>query len=131
MLSSYAIAEEVIQETRIALVTGTWKFDGRSCLRTWLFTVMANIAKDRGIGERRDNAAVIAFAGATVDPARFHDEHQHATIPGGSHRFPFGARVFIAGFVARIRIKVPTWLFGLTTRWSLGVLLSTVGSGRW
>jgi RNA polymerase sigma-70 factor (ECF subfamily) len=67
-----AIAEEVVQETWIALVKGIDAFEGRSSLRTWLFTVMINIAKRRGIRERRDaDVAITAFTGGTVDPARF------------------------------------------------------------
>lgn len=69
---SDAIAEEVVQETWIALMKGISKFESRSSLRTWLFAVMANIAKARGIRERRDKDADLAFHGATVDPARFH-----------------------------------------------------------
>ncbi|MGV9802269.1 RNA polymerase sigma factor [Mycobacterium sp. NPDC003449] len=66
------IAEEVVQEAWIALIEGIDKFEGRSSLRTWLFTVMINIAKTRGVRERRDaDAAIAAFTGGTVDPARF------------------------------------------------------------
>ena len=69
---SREIAEEVVQETWIALLKGIGSFEGRSSLRTWLFTVMINIAKRRGVRERRDSdVAVLAFTGGTVDPARF------------------------------------------------------------
>jgi RNA polymerase sigma-70 factor, ECF subfamily len=69
---SHEIAEEVVQETWIALLKGIDKFEGRSTLRTWLFAVMINIAKARGVRERRDaDAAVAAYTGGTVDPARF------------------------------------------------------------
>ncbi|NTY63617.1 RNA polymerase sigma factor [Mycolicibacterium sphagni] len=65
-------AEEVVQETWIALIKGIDKFEGRSSLRTWLFTVMINIAKTRGIRDRRvADAETSAFGGGTVDPARF------------------------------------------------------------
>lgn len=54
------------------MVKGIAKFEGRSSLRTWLFAVMINIAKTRGVRERRDSdAAIMAFTGGTVDPARF------------------------------------------------------------
>jgi len=67
-----AIAEEVVQETWIALFKGIDAFEGRSSLRTWLFTVLINIAKRRGIRERRDvDVAITAYTGGTVDPARF------------------------------------------------------------
>jgi RNA polymerase sigma-70 factor (ECF subfamily) len=69
---SHEIAEEVVQETWIALVKGIARFEGRSALRTWLFSVMINIAKARGVRERRDaDAAIAAYTGGTVDPARF------------------------------------------------------------
>jgi RNA polymerase sigma-70 factor (ECF subfamily) len=71
---SREIAEEVVQETWIALLKGIGSFQGRSSLRTWLFTVMINIAKRRGMRERRDSdVAVLALTGGTVDPARFRD----------------------------------------------------------
>jgi RNA polymerase sigma-70 factor, ECF subfamily len=66
------IAEDVVQETWIAVLKGINAFEGRSSLRTWLFTILINIAKRRGMRERRDaDVAVIAFTGGTVDPARF------------------------------------------------------------
>src|SRR5258705_1600974 len=69
---SREIAEEVVQETWIALLKGIGSFEGRSSLRTWLFTVLVNIAKQRGARERRDaDAEIAAHAGITVDPARF------------------------------------------------------------
>ena len=65
-------AEEVVQETWIALIKGIDKFEGRSSLRTWLFTVMINIAKTRGIRDRRAvDAEIAAFGGSTVDSSRF------------------------------------------------------------
>ncbi|HTI75322.1 MAG TPA: sigma-70 family RNA polymerase sigma factor [Mycobacterium sp.] len=69
---SREIAEEVVQETWLALLKGIDSFEGRSSLRTWLFAVMINIAKARGVRERRDaDAAIVAFTDGTVDPARF------------------------------------------------------------
>lgn len=68
------VAEEVVQETWIALLKGIDTFEARSSLRTWLFAVMINIAKARGSRERRDaDTAIAAFTGGTVDPARFRD----------------------------------------------------------
>ena len=69
---SRAIAEEVVQDTWIALIKGIDGFEGRSSLRGWLFRVLINIAKARGVRERRDaDVAIAAFTGGTVDPARF------------------------------------------------------------
>jgi RNA polymerase sigma-70 factor, ECF subfamily len=71
-VSSHQIAEDVVQETWIGVLKGISQFEGRSSLRTWIFTVMINIAKTRGVRERRGNdAEIAAFTGGTVDPARF------------------------------------------------------------
>ena len=57
---THQIAEEAVQETWIALLKGISRFEGRSSLRTWLFAVLINIAKQRGMRERRDADAEIA-----------------------------------------------------------------------
>lgn len=68
------IAEEVVQDAWIALLKGIDSFEGRSSLRTWLFTVLINIAKKRGMRERKDiDVQIAAYTGGTVDPARFRD----------------------------------------------------------
>lgn len=67
-----ATAEDVVQETWLALLKGIDGFEGRASLRTWLFTVLINVAKSRGVRDRRDeDLAVRAYTGGTVDPARF------------------------------------------------------------
>lgn len=66
---SHAVAEEVVQETWIALVKGVAGFEGRSSLRAWLFVVMSNIAKARRIRERRDREVLLLSAGSNVDTA--------------------------------------------------------------
>ena len=71
-MRTHAIAEEVVQEAWIALLKGIAKFEGRSSLRTWLMSILINIAKARALRERRDTEVeVMAFTGGTVDPGRF------------------------------------------------------------
>ncbi|MFV8175761.1 RNA polymerase sigma factor [Mycolicibacterium peregrinum] len=73
-VTTHELAEEVVQETWIALLRGIDRFEGRSSLRTWLFTIMVNIAKARGVKERRNtDLQVLAATGGTVDPARFRE----------------------------------------------------------
>jgi RNA polymerase sigma-70 factor, ECF subfamily len=48
-----AIADEVVQETWLAVVGGLERFEGRSSLKTWIFHILANRAKTRGERERR------------------------------------------------------------------------------
>lgn len=82
-------AEEVVQETWIALLKGLDGFQGRSSLRTWLFTVLVNIAKTRGVRERREtDVQVLAFTGGTVDPARFREAGQEWAGHWKGHRAP-------------------------------------------
>lgn len=47
------VAEEVVQETWIAVMQGIDGFEGRSSLKTWLFRILANIAIKRGVRESR------------------------------------------------------------------------------
>lgn len=50
---SQAIAEEVVQETWLGVWKGIGKFEGRSSFRTWLYTILVNRARTRGMQERR------------------------------------------------------------------------------
>src|SRR6186997_3326383 len=47
------IAEEVVQEAWLGVLRGLDRFEGRSSLKTWLFTIVANLAKTRGKREKR------------------------------------------------------------------------------
>jgi RNA polymerase sigma-70 factor (ECF subfamily) len=52
-VASDAVAEEVVQEAWLAVVSGLDRFEGRSSLKTWLFRIVMNIARTRGVRERR------------------------------------------------------------------------------
>jgi RNA polymerase sigma-70 factor (ECF subfamily) len=52
-VTTAASAEEVVQETWVALLRGLDGFEGRSSLRTWTFRILSNIAKTRATRERR------------------------------------------------------------------------------
>jgi RNA polymerase sigma-70 factor (ECF subfamily) len=48
-----AVAEEVVQETWLGVIRGIDRFEGRSSLKTWIFRIVANIAKTRAEREGR------------------------------------------------------------------------------
>jgi RNA polymerase sigma-70 factor (ECF subfamily) len=85
-----ALAEDVVQETWIAVLRGLERFEGRSSFKTWLFRILVNRAKTRGVREHRS----IPFAslgageggedaddGPTVDPARFAGDGAWTSAP--------------------------------------------------
>jgi RNA polymerase sigma-70 factor (ECF subfamily) len=81
---SRAVGEEVVQETWIAVMRGIERFEGRSSLKTWIFTIMTNIAS-RGGGRERRSMPFSALArdehGApSVDADRF--------LPADHDRYP-------------------------------------------
>ena len=52
-LPSRAVAEEVVQETWLALFQGLSRFEQRSSLKTWILRIVTNRAKTRGEREGR------------------------------------------------------------------------------
>ncbi len=48
-----AAAEEVVQETWKAVFAQLGRFEGRARLRAWIFTILTNQAKTRGVRDRR------------------------------------------------------------------------------
>jgi RNA polymerase sigma-70 factor, ECF subfamily len=69
LVSSRAVAEEVVQDTWLGVVRGIDRFAGRSTLRTWLLAILVNRARSAAALERRSVA--IGDAGPVVDRARF------------------------------------------------------------
>ena len=67
-VSTDAVAEEVVQETWLAVIEGLDRFEHRSTLKTWLFHILANKAKTRGVRERRI-VPFASLAGADDEPA--------------------------------------------------------------
>lgn len=66
---SREVAEEVVQDTWLALLRGIDAFEGRSSLKTWLFRILVNRARTTGTREHR--SVPVAEAEPAVDPARF------------------------------------------------------------
>jgi RNA polymerase sigma-70 factor (ECF subfamily) len=81
-----AIAEEVVQETWLAVIRGLDRFEGRSLLKTWIFRILTNRAKTRAVRESRTIplSALVGTEngdeGPFVDPERF--------LPASHSRWP-------------------------------------------
>lgn len=85
-------ADEVLQDTWLAVLTGVAGFAGRSSLRTWVYRILVNTAKRRG---ERESRTVPWSSWApdraerdepTVDPARFRGPDD--PYPGHWKEFP-------------------------------------------
>ena len=52
-VNSTATAEDVAQDTWIAVLKGAERFEGRASFKTWLFRIVANRARSTGTREKR------------------------------------------------------------------------------
>lgn len=77
------VAEEVVQDTWMAVIESLDRFEGRSSLRTWIFGILIHKAKDRGVREKR-HTTFSAFESydddneEAVDPSRFQQSGEWA-----------------------------------------------------
>ncbi|GLW09214.1 RNA polymerase sigma24 factor [Microtetraspora sp. NBRC 13810] len=64
-------AEEVVQDTWLAVISGIDGFEGRSSVKTWVYRILVNAAKKRGLRESRTLPWSSAFgaSNAPVDGA--------------------------------------------------------------
>jgi RNA polymerase sigma-70 factor (ECF subfamily) len=79
-VASDAVAEEIVQETWMAVVSGLDRFEARSTFGTWIFSILTNQAKTHCARERRALPfSSIAPADAeepAVDPDRFQTDDE-------------------------------------------------------
>ena len=79
-VASDALAEEIVQDTWLAILTGIDRFEGRSALGTWIFSILTNQAKTHSARERR--ALPLSCVGPrdaeepVVDPDRFQKDDE-------------------------------------------------------
>ena len=79
------VAEEVVQETWLAVLEGLHRFEGRSSLKTWIFHILVNRARTQAKREGRSVpfSSLVEYdmdaAESAVEPNRFlPDDHQWA-----------------------------------------------------
>ena len=64
-----AVAEDVVQETWLAVLTGITRFEGRSSLKTWLFKILVNRATTRSAREAKTIPFSVLEAEERDEPA--------------------------------------------------------------
>jgi RNA polymerase sigma-70 factor (ECF subfamily) len=67
------VAEEVVQDTWMAVIESLHRFEGRSSIRTWICGILIHKAKDRGVREKRHTT----FS----DLESYDDDHDEAIDP--------------------------------------------------
>jgi RNA polymerase sigma-70 factor (ECF subfamily) len=89
VVSTYASADEVVQDTWLAVIQGIGAFEARSSLKTWVYRILVNTAKRRAMREGRHVSWSLVPGEddtPTVDPARFGGPGDH--FPGHWLAFP-------------------------------------------
>jgi RNA polymerase sigma-70 factor (ECF subfamily) len=85
-VASQVAAEDVVQETWLGVLRGLERFEGRSSFKTWLFRILVNRAKTRGVRDHRSVPFASLGGGEegdepAVDPSRFAPEGAWALPP--------------------------------------------------
>ena len=74
-MSTAAVAEEVVQQTWLAVMQGIDRFEGRASVKTWLFRILINTARANGVKEHRSipfsSVVPLHDSEPAVDPSRF------------------------------------------------------------
>jgi RNA polymerase sigma-70 factor, ECF subfamily len=70
-VANVANAEDVAQDTWIAVLKGVEKFEGRSSFKTWLLRICVNRARTSGVREHRTIAVDPNESGPSVSAHRF------------------------------------------------------------
>lgn len=74
-VADLSVAEEVVQDAWVGVLEGLGRFEGRSSLKSWLFSIVMHKAKDRGVREKRyvsmNMTNVDEADEPAVDPSRF------------------------------------------------------------
>ena len=70
---SEAVADEVVQETWLAVIQGIDRFEHRSSMKTWLFRILINTARTHGVKENRSTPLAMTLDDdePAVEPSRF------------------------------------------------------------
>ncbi len=83
-LPTRALAEEAVQDAWIGVLKGVHRFEGRSSLKTWIFSILMNRA--RTIAQREGRYVQVEWTDASdAEPAVSPDRFQSASDPYPNH----------------------------------------------
>ena len=105
-------AEDVVQETWLAVLRGLHGFEGRSSLKTWIFGIAINLARARRRKESRILPFTLLFGRGdskrpTVDPSRFGADGMWSRGPQSWSQLPEG-RVLGAETLDLVKAAIAT-----------------------
>ncbi len=84
-VSSDAAADEVVQDTWVAVLDGLAGFEERASVKTWIFRILVNRARTKGEREARSVPVSALGSGddteSAVDPGRFDDRGMWSAPP--------------------------------------------------
>jgi RNA polymerase sigma-70 factor, ECF subfamily len=82
-LRTDAAVDDVVQETWLGVVRGLDRFEGRSSLRTWIFSILVNRARTRAVRDARSLpfSALEADGEPAVEPAAFAADGSWTSAP--------------------------------------------------
>jgi RNA polymerase sigma-70 factor (ECF subfamily) len=92
LVGSGAVADEVVQDTWIAVLRGIERFEGRSSLKTWMFGILSNIARTQA--QREGRSIPLSSLGSdtrdepVVDPSLFQLDGHWVSSPSRWSELP-------------------------------------------
>lgn len=106
-VKTQSAAEEVVQETWLGVIRGLDRFEGRSSLKTWIFRILINQAKTRGVRDQRSTPFSSLgdgdeTGGPAVDPSAFGADGWWNAHPGAWSDLP-EERLFGKETIAAVR----------------------------
>lgn len=101
LVASRAVAEEAVQETWLGVVRGIEGFEGRSSVKTWLFSILVNQA--RAAGAREFRSIPVDLGNESVVPAERFDRTGAWSAPPQAWTDDVDARIDAKALAGRLK----------------------------
>jgi RNA polymerase sigma-70 factor, ECF subfamily len=104
-VSSWAVAEEVVQDAWLGVFSELRRFEGRSSLRAWVFGILANCARARGVRDAR-SVPLSSLSANELGPGVVLDRCRRADQQLSDHQIALQARRAIDHLPSRQRVVI-------------------------